>query len=134
MLETPLGKIRILKNGKEIEYVAQKNNSAFLLEDIQLEKFTEFYRITVDFMESDTISCELVSNLNIEKRNSGGDNYACKVFSQDNTALIITTFDEINNCSCVCDFQENGLIFENLTKGKTTQLVFGISWVTDLQE
>ena len=50
-----------------------------------------------------------------------------------NTGTIIH-FDEINDCSCVCDYLENGLIFENLTKGKTTQLVFGISWVTDLQE
>lgn len=132
MLETPLGKIKILKNNKEIDYVAEIYNAD--VPPAKNKPLAGCYRINVDFEENDTISCELISSLEIEKGNSGGENYSCKVFQKDKTELTIGTFDEINECSCVCVYLENGLIFENLIKGKTTQLVFGVSWVTDLQE
>lgn len=132
MLETPLGKIKILKNNKEIDYVAEIYNAD--VPPAKNKPLAGCYRIYVDFEENDTISCELVSSLEIRKGNSGGENYSCKVFQKDKTEVTIGTFDEINDCSCVCDYLENGLIFKNLTNGKISQLVFGISWVTDLQE
>lgn len=132
MLETPLGKIIITKNGKVLGYEAKKHEL-----DISVVKDNPIagcYRIYIDYEENDTISCELLPNSKLTKGNSGGENYSCKVFQKDCLELTIGTFDEINNCTCVCDFLENGIVFENLTKGKIKQLVFGISWVVDLQE
>ena len=122
----------ILKNGKEVNYTAQKYKAEIF--EAKEKPLAGCYRISVNFNENDTISCELISNLNLEKGNSSGEDYACKVFSKDKIELTIGTFDAINNCSCVCDYLEDGLIFENLTIGQTKQIIFGISWVTDLYE
>ena len=78
MLETPLGKIKILKNNKEIDYVAEIYNAD--VPPAKNKPLAGCYRINVDFEENDTISCELISSLEIEKGNSGGENYSCKVF------------------------------------------------------
>jgi hypothetical protein len=130
MLETPLGLIRILKNGKEVEYIALEYKSN--VPEAKEKPLAGCYRISVYFNAKDTIACELISTLNIKKGNSGGQDYACKVFEKENIELTIGTYDEINDSSCVCEYLENGLIFNNLTSGKMKQIVFGISWVTDL--
>lgn len=132
MLETPLGKIRILKNGIEVDYIEKQHTVNLPI--TEKNPLAGCFRIAVDFSENDTIICELDSNENLSKGNSGGEDYACKVFNKDKIELVIGSFDEVNNCSSVCDYLENGLIFENLTTGETSQLIFGISWVVDLFE
>ena len=132
MLETPLGKIIIAKNGKALEYEAKKHEADIAV--IKDNPIAGCYRIYIDYEENDAISCELLSNFELTKGNSGGENYSCKVFQKDCLELTIGSFDEINDSTCVCDFTENGIVFEKLTKGKTNQLVFGVSWVVDLKE
>ena len=128
-----------IPSGKEnaIEMLTEAINKK--VDKLNNNDFTK-YRINNLFVSAFTLFTEDIEDflnqfsLVIKKGNSGGENYSCKVFEEDKTEVTIGTFDEINDCSCVCDYLENGLIFENLTKGKTNQLVFGISWVTDLQE
>lgn len=132
MLVTPLGKIKIKKNGKEIEYIAKEYECNLPI--VREKPLGGCYRISVDFEENDTIICEIEATTEIKRGNSGGDNYACKVFQKGSVELTIGTFDEVNECTSVCDYLGNGLIFENLTLGKTNQIIFGISWVTDLYE
>ena len=129
MLNTPLGKIRILKNQKEVDYTPLPHNVDF--HAIKEKPLAGCYRINIDFEQNDTISCELISTYNLEKENSSGEDYACKTFSKDNIELTIGAYDKIENNICACDYINNGLLFENLTYD-TNKIVFGISWVLDL--
>ena len=130
MLDTPLGKIRILKNKKEVDYIALAHSIDF--HAIKEKPLAGCYRINIDFKQNDTISCELISTYNLEKDNSSGEDYACKTFSKDNIELSIGAYDKIDSSNtCTCEYIENGLLFENLTYD-TNKIVFGISWVLDL--
>ena len=108
MLNTPLGKIRILKNQKEVDYIALSHNVD--THSIKEKPLAGCYRINIDFEQNDTISCELISSYNLEKDNASGEDYACKTFSKNNIELSIGAYDKIDRCQlskdllCISDY------------------------------
>lgn len=80
MIETPIGKIKISINDKEVEYVANQYICDMPL--IKQNPIAGCYRIKVAYNQNDTIKCELVFNTSVERYNSGGESYACKIFEK----------------------------------------------------
>ena len=133
MLKTPFGEIKIFKNRKEIEYVAELYTVD--IDEVKENHLAGCYRITIDFEENDTIICQLFSDnslIGLKSACETGEDYICCHIEKDNTKLTIGTVDTINNMEFVGLCLQNGLILPNLPKGKTKNVVFGISWVNDL--
>ena len=131
MLATPVGAIKITRNQQEIDYSAVEHTIDMPI--VKSAPLAGCYRITIVYNQNDTISCELVVSEELKRGNSGGENYACKVFTKDNIELTIGAIDMVGD-ECVCDYLDNGLIFENLCPSQNNQITFGVSWVDDLQE
>ena len=139
MIETPFGKIKITVNNKECKYEEIKTQKMKKTYQWQMNpiliKYNHLdgcYRVSIPCNKDDIIACELIPKINVEKYNDGGENYACKIFQKDKIQLTLGSFDVVNNCTC--DFIDNGLIFNKLQGNETKEIVFGVAWVTDLEE
>lgn len=130
MLKTPLGQIKISVNNKEVDCFAAKYNCD--IKPIKDNPIAGCYRLLVACEKNDMIKCELIPSTTVEINDSGSETCAFKLFTKNNIQVAIGSFDVVNNC--VCDFIENGLVFENLQGNETDKIVFGVAWVTDLQE
>ena len=134
-LLTPFGEIKILIDGKEVPYLAQKGGNL----DGLCQHVLGRYQITVSFNpdgKDHDIACVFEPSCSYERTPETGERLECQSFYNDRRFKmsigtegeqgIYKNFDEYDYD---IDYLENGMSYHIETSTKTNSYVFGISWI-----
>lgn len=127
MIETILGIIQILVNGKEIDYIQKR-----LDRKGKNYAVDERFKITVEIpkMENETIiECRLIKKKlkPLEQGVESGEKLALISFYHDNEKVSIGTEDEIPNV--IYSYTSQGLKVVVTEKAKISRIIFGVAWI-----
>ena len=129
MLKTPLGNIVIIKNGKEVDYLAEKQNVDSAMQITGLA--AQSYQIDVDFEDGDSVFCVVQTDQKLEQGDTAMGLCACKVVYKGQLFLTIGCMETFNDCRCINDWALYGIGYSDLKTGEVNKVSFAVSWVDE---